>query len=113
MVTYCLSQCRNDGTINDKCKQNNDIKITRKDILRKVSGKIFRNWPHRYGIESAPWPSDVAVGSFYRVVQSRKCVQTHLCGHDAWPTTGFHRAARFRVKNRPILHGISFLNETG
>ena len=43
MVTYCLSQCRNDDTINDKCKQNNDIKITRKDILRKVSGKIFRN----------------------------------------------------------------------
>ena len=74
MVTYCLSQCRNDGTINDKCKQNNDIKITRKDILRKVSGKIFRNWPHRYGIESAPGPSDVAKGAFYRVVQSRKCV---------------------------------------
>ena len=74
MVTYCLSQCRNDDTINDKCKQNNDIKITRKDILRKVSGKIFRNWPHRYGIESTPWPSDVAVGAFYRVVQSRKCV---------------------------------------
>ena len=74
MVTYCLSQCLNDGTINDKCKQNNDIKITRKDILRKVSGKIFRNGPHRYGIESAPWPSDVAVGAFYRVVQPRKCV---------------------------------------
>ena len=73
----------------------------------------LRNWPHRYGIESTPWPSDVAKGAFYRVVQPRKCVQTHLCGHDAWPTTGFHRAARFRVKNRPILHGISFWTKRG
>ena len=62
------------GTINDKCKQNNDIKITREDILRKVSGKTFRNCLQPYGIESAPGPSDVADGAFYRVVQPCKYV---------------------------------------
>lgn len=35
------------GTINDKCKQNNDIKITREDILRHYSlatSKDLRHW---------------------------------------------------------------------